>query len=249
MSLKAKANDPILVKTLSNIKLLDDEPVINITREGIQIKGLNKSHTLFHNIKLDKHLFISYGVDEELKVAVDSQKLSQIMNKIKGDEMELQITEEQIMIIARGENTRTFKLGAIIPEYADNTKMPVIETDNTLQIPATAIKQAVEDAKILDNKMNKLTFNYNADEDVLTISSTNELADSEIQVQTRDIEAVRKDATSPRCEAVFSSEYIESIMKFETNHDQWTVGLGDCQPIVFEADNMTFILAPIIEAE
>lgn len=252
MSLKAEIKDPIVVKTLETIKLLDDEPVINATREGIQVKGLNKSHTMFHNIKLGKELFRKYCVDEEFGIGVDAYKLSKIMGRCKGD-VELEITEEKIIVKVDDERARTFTIGAISTEYKDSVRMPQLEIDNELVVGTDTFKQAVADSKVFDNKKSELEITYNHDEESLTITSESELDDGKIMVEDEDVEVLRTDESESQSKVILSTGYVEDIMKFKTANGEWNVEIADNQPIIFKnsADGleMVFMIAPILKED
>lgn len=249
MNFKATTNNPTVQNILSNLKLLDDEPILSIEEEHIRIVGLNKSNTMFHEILLDNTLFLKYELEQPFKIGLNSQKLAYIMGRCSNSEIEFEINDENIKIIAKGDNTRTFKIGAIMADYTKTVQPPILPEANQLTVSSETIKQAVSDSKLFD-KANNLKFNYDSSNDALKISASSKYDGGLIEVETI-VENECKHKTD--CEPVFNSDYLETIMKFETLNNEWEMNLGEDLPVQFTAKDMgfclSFIVAPIIDVE
>lgn len=119
--MKAKVTDAKsfedMLKTLGEFV---PEVVLDFTKDGLKVKGVDASKVVLIDIYLPSGYFDEYEVENEEKVGINLEDITELLRSItKEDSMTLSTENGTLIITLDGEYTRTFKTPTIQVEEAE----------------------------------------------------------------------------------------------------------------------------------
>lgn len=226
-----------------------DETTIEISEEGLRIRGLTDSHVMFYEFKINTDLFIDYELDEPFKVVVDSDMLSNIMKRGGTDNVKLEIDSNTFYIYFISNITRKFELELIDADY-DTPEPPEVDNRASIIVPSDIIKRACGDAGVVGS--NKLKFKYWYDYNRFNITCKSYINRESVSLDY-DVYADYAPDMEGDISSMFSLEYINIFLKYVGINDEWMLMLGNDVPLTVKIDSedmeLMFLLAPRFEEE
>lgn len=133
---------------VSAISTLVEEATFEATTEGITFKGMDPSHVALIDISWPNSAFAAYSCDSEIKFGVRVDELSKLVKRAsKTDDIELQITEDNQLLLTIGSNKR-YKV-RLIEGSASETPLPKIGFDAKVVLPYTSLDRILGDVEVV----------------------------------------------------------------------------------------------------
>lgn len=237
------ADNNILKTAFESISVIVDEITMTADSTGLHLNALSRDHITFIILDLEKTVFDSFECDKPEKFSIDCSEFMKILKKCKSsDTLELTVDEGNVIMVFKGEATKTFKIRQIDMEY-DNPVPPVINFPCSISIESSLLKDYVGDMAIFADKLN-----FSIDEDYFIINTDADFGDAEVKY-------VHGESISEYVKSAFSIPRLNDILKAAKFTKNATVNLGDNMPIVIEFKLPTgdgclkFMLAPRLETE
>ena len=242
--MKFEVSDVKSFKTIiDGLSVLVDECGFEFGTDRVEVNALDKSHTTFMSVELDKYYFDEYDCESPFLAIVDTQQLNKIMKRCKNDDRLICETDSMNMILTfKGDSDRTFTLRLIDNEY-ESPKPPMIDYPITISIPSGLFNDTLGDLKILSD-----VIKIRVDEDYIRFDGEGQFGDAEIKY-------IHGENIREYVESSFSIEKLTEIMKIKDFSETLTLSLGNDIPIHIKSElvtrdaRLTFLLAPRISNE
>lgn len=227
---------------IEGLSTIVDESVFEFGTDKVNVNALDKSHTTFMMVEMDKHYFDEYYCEPE-QIIIDVNQLQKIMKRCKNDDILICETEDNNLIMTfKGDSDRTFRMRLIDNEY-ESPRPPMIEYPVNITIPSMVLNDTLGDLKILSD-----VIKVSVDEDYIRF-------DSEGQSGEAQIKYIHGENIREYVEASYSIEKLSEIMKVKDFSESLLVKLGDDLPITIVTElptndaRLTFLLAPRINQD
>ncbi|MDO8553256.1 MAG: proliferating cell nuclear antigen (pcna) [Candidatus Micrarchaeota archaeon] len=239
---------PALKAAVDTISSLVEEGVFEIKKDGLHLKAMDPSQISMVSFTMLKSAFVEFNVDEERKIGVDINQLSNVLARGKrGEKAELTLEEGRLVVkFYADKRKRTFKIPLL--EMGDSIqKEPKIEYQSFAKISADALKEAFKDAKLISSHVR-----FVLEPSALIIEVKGEAGDvrSEFESGGGEVSEIKAGANA---KATFPLQYLEDIVKGSNAQSQITINLETDRPLKLEYEiegaRVVYYLAPRIETE
>lgn len=239
--LEFKLTDWTIIKDIFiNINEIIDEIVIQCTYDGLNFKGIDRSHICFFECNISKELFDEYNLDEYLLLYVDVFELVKILKRGNNeDSLVFKADMEVIKVIFKNKNNRTFSLTQLDISNEDMRELPNLQYSVTFECDFDTIKNTLKDADLYS--------------DILAIICEDDLLIFNCEGVNGNYE--NKCPLSIRTDEVYSAKYsinwLFKIFNTKLNSNNFKINMGTDYPMLVEMDldnvKMNYLLAPRLE--
>lgn len=240
---------PALKAAIDTIASLVEEGTFEVKKDGLHLKAMDPSQISMVSFTMHKGAFVEFNVDEERKIGLDINQLSNILSRGKrGEKAELTVEEGRLVVKFYAEKRkRTFKIPLL--EMGDNIqKEPKIEYGNYVKINADALKETLKDAKLVSSHVK-----FMLEPTAMLIEVKGENGDVKAEFESGGGEISEIKTNTGKARATFPLQYLEDIMKGASSQSQITINLETDRPLKLEYEiegaKVVYYLAPRIETE
>lgn len=245
---QATVDNPRKVQLIFEVaSYLVDDIILVINNRGISITAIDANHVGMLLVELPKTFFSKYRCNEELEWGISILDITKILKRSKKDDtLELSHNEDQedylaIRIIA-GKRKRSFKLRRKTSAEADEdeeVQEQIRGFENTLkdnlkgmfQMETDFLMDIIKDAEIIQELIN---INMSEDRTELIFYAQETTGESEAILNLKD-DYIDKYEIEGDCFGSFSIEYILNALKMQSVVDNFTMRIGQDQPLLIEA--------------
>jgi proliferating cell nuclear antigen len=231
-----------LATIVALLKGLVDEALFRVSKEGIKVTAVDPAHVAMLDLHIPPSNFEGYQATE-CKFGVDLAKLSAIVRTATESTIHLSLKEgSQQMTLVCGSITRRMGLldGASMPV----PNLPKLDLTSLVTLPNAQLSSIL---RASDGVADALRFTL--DSKSLTIEADGGTDDVRMQLDAKDLGDIKTEA---QCRSLYSTDYLGSFSK-AVGQGPLNLRLGTDMPLVAECHpsglNLTFLLAPRIEAE
>lgn len=239
------AEPRLLKESISIISDLVNEVTFKLDSDKIEIVAMDPANVAMIMFKILSSAFVEYDVKEKKEIAVNLDKLNQVLKRAKpSDTIIIELEENKLKITLRGESTRTFNLSLIDMDESEQ-KIPELKFSAKVGVPSAVLAEAIEDMDIVAESVA-----MTVDPDKFTIQSEGRFNAAKVEVLTDEetnIE-VKEDNVSSK----YSIEYLKKIVKGAKLADTVSLSFGKEYPLkadykVMDRLMLSFILAPRVD--
>ncbi|MEW6528555.1 MAG: proliferating cell nuclear antigen (pcna) [Candidatus Micrarchaeota archaeon] len=234
--------------SIDAIASLVEEGIFEITNTGIHLKAIDPSQISMISFIMPKESFLEYEINEERKIGLDIEQLSNVLSRgTKTERAELEIEDGRFVIKFVGEKKkRTFKI-QILDIGEGIQKEPRLESGNFVKINASTLKEILKDAKLISSH---IRFLLSANYFIAEVNGDSGDVHAEFEKNSAEIIEIK---TTNDIRATFPLQYLEDIIKASPNNEIITMYLETDKPLKVEYNilgtEVKYYLAPRIESE
>lgn len=130
--------------------VLSDEIALRFTEKGIDIKCMDIDNSGLIDSFWSKDKFTKYGVEEDLRVGVNVEKIRKILARIP-DNNELTITlDKRLQFSTKG---KYYEIDIIPTDQIKEAKSLKVSYDDSFEIATSELKDKLEDVYIVENRL------------------------------------------------------------------------------------------------
>ena len=241
------AEPKYLKESISIISDLVNEARFKVNKDAIELVAMDPANVAMVIFKLLSSTFTEYDVKKDVDIAINLSNFKQIMRRAKPNDMlTLEMDpENRLRITLRGDNIRTFNL-PIIEIDEKEQKIPELKFPITINMPSTALNEAIEDADVVAESVTFL-----AEPKKFTISAEGDLSQAKIEIKESDTIKIKSDQIA-NVKAKYSIEYLKKMISGSKIADDVNIYFSKDYPLKLEykaVDKvmLSFILAPRVE--
>lgn len=209
MTLIAKTKGPDEWKAITSaISTLVEEATFEATSESISFRGMDPSHVALIDILWPNSTFERFECDSAIKFGVRVDEFSKLIGRAeKNDSVELNITEENMLVVKISNGYKKQYKMRLIESTAGSTPLPKISFNTKIAMSIAALDKILSDIRVvsdyisIESTTDKAVFigRGDAGEAVITLESGSEGLE-ELNVKDES-------------KATYSLEYLSSIVK------------------------------------
>lgn len=209
MTLIAKTKGPDEWKAITSaISTLVEEATFEATSESISFRGMDPSHVALIDILWPNSTFERFECDSAIKFGVRVDEFSKLIGRAeKNDSVELNITEENMLVVKISNGYKKQYKMRLIESTAGSTPLPKISFNAKIAMSIAALDKILSDIQVvsdyisIESTTDKAVFigRGDAGEAVITLESGSEGLE-ELNVKDES-------------KATYSLEYLSSIVK------------------------------------
>lgn len=239
MILEFQLNDWIILKNIFiNINEIIDELVIECNPEGLDFKGIDRSHICFFEGNLKKSFFENYEINKILYLYIDLNELVKVLKRGNNkDSFIFKADNEVIKIIFKNKNTRTFSITQL--DTLDNMRdLPKLDYSIDFNCDFDTIKNSLKDADLYSDR---LTFTCENDALILSCDGTSGNYKNECELIN---------PVGDNCSATYSVSWLFKIFNNKLSSNELKIHMGNDYPMLIEMGldsiKMNYLIAPRI---
>ena len=245
--MKLTLTEPKYLKdSISIISELVNETRIKVSSEGIELIAMDPANVAMVVFKLFPSAFTEYSVDEPVDIAVNLANLKQILRRANANDMlSMELGDNKLKLQLKSASTRRFDLPIIDIEEKEQ-KVPDLKFPVTIQMPATALNEAIGDADTVAESVS-----FVAEAGVFKLNAQGDLNTAAIEMKAD--ESVKIEATES-VKSKYSVEYLKKMMEGSKIADNVTVQFSNDYPLkltyaTIDRVMLSFILAPRVDTD
>jgi len=242
------AEPKYLKDSIAIISDLVNEAKFKITSNGVELVAMDPANVAMVVYKLLSSAFVEYDVKETVELGINLSNLKQILRRAKpSDMLTIELKDNQLKIILKGNSTRTFSL-PIIEIDEKEQKVPQLTFPITIKTTSTILNEAIEDADIVADSVLLST-----DGQTFVVRGEGDLSQANIEIKSGD-ETVIKADTKDMIKAKYSIEYLKKMIAGSRLSEDVTIYFNKDYPLkidykVIDKVLLSFILAPRVESD
>ena len=224
------------------VDLIKDAEFI-IDEYGMSLKAIDAGQIAMTILKIPRDAFESFINEGSQKIGINLPSLNSILKRAKNnDKLILELTEnKKLNIILDGDNKRIFSIN-LIDIVATDLPNPNIDFDAIINMNSSVLTDGVKDASLFANYLI-----FSVKDNTLIISAKG--PKGEINNKTSlDSTLIKDKEIKGECKAMFSIEYLQSLLKGTTGDTDTKIFLKSNSPIKLkyniEQAVLEFFLAP-----
>ena len=237
------SNNRIFKESFDSISRIVDEITLIIDTEGLKLTTLDRSHTTFIIMELDKTVFDEFECTTPEKICIDVNEFMKVLRNVKSNDiLRLNVDEGNFIVTFIGDATRKFKLRLIDNDYEPQVP-PKISHPVKISIPSTILTDALKDMSIFSDKLQFLI-----NENYLHIRSDGEFGDTNTEYLHGE------NILTTAC-STFGIDKLTDILRSSKFSNEMELELGDDMPLKLTLKLPTgdgilqYLLAPRIEEQ
>ena len=233
-----------LKDSIAIISDLVNEARFKINQDGLELIAMDPANVAMVVFKLLSSCFTEYNVPEPTEIAINLANLKQVLRRTKpSDTLTLEYKDNRLVVLLRGDTTRTFNLPTIDLEEKEH-RVPELSFPVKIKLGSHILVNAIEDADIVADSVA-----FIAEPNKFTISAEGELSAAKTEVTEKQAEII---APEDRTKAKYSIEYLKKMIGGAKLADVATIQFSKDYPLKLEFKTvdrvlLSFILAPRIE--
>ncbi|MFT4282901.1 MAG: proliferating cell nuclear antigen (pcna) [Candidatus Woesearchaeota archaeon] len=238
------AEPKILKESIAIISELVTETRITFTKEKMEIIAMDPANVAMVIFRIPNNFFAEYDVSNELMISINLNNFKQILRRVKNsDVLSLESLENKLKITMKDKNTRTFYLPLIDLDDRQQ-KIPSLEFKSEVEIPSTALTEAIEDVDVVSESV---TF---ATEDMkFKVSAAGDLTKADIEMPAGEEIKIKSQENH---KSKYSTEYLKKMMSGSKLSSRATIKFSNDYPLYLEYKeldkvSLAFILAPRVD--
>jgi len=235
-----------LKDSITIISELVSEATIKITKNSVELVAMDPANVAMVIFKQLSSSFTEFKVDNEVEIGINLTTLKQFLRRAKPTDMlTLELEENKLKILLKGNTTRTFYLPLIDLEEKEQ-RIPDLNFPLTITMNGGVLSEAIEDADVVAESVA-----FEQEGERFVISAEGDLSKAKIEVKEGDDCKIVSDAKS-KVKSKYSVEYLKKMITGSKLSDQAVINFADDYPLKMEfrsVDKLTlsFILAPRVE--
>ncbi len=235
-----------LKESVSIISDLVTEGRFKITSNSIQLVAMDPANVAMVIFNLLSSCFTEYNIDKEVEIAINLSNLKQILRRAKPEDMlSLELAEDKLKIIMRGNTLRSFSLPIIDLEEKEQ-KIPELKFPVSIKTSSAILSEAIEDTDIVAESVS-----FIVEPKRFTILGEGDLSQAKVEVKADDTTSIDFD-NSEKIKAKYSIEYLKKMISASKLTDDVIIRLNKDYPLKLEYNlvdklQLSFILAPRVE--
>jgi proliferating cell nuclear antigen len=235
-----------LKESISIISELVNETRIRVSKDGIELIAMDPANVAMVMFKLFPSAFTEYSVEKQVDIAVNLANLKQILRRAnQTDMLTLELAENKLRIQLRSASTRRFDLPIMDIEEREQ-KVPDLKFPVTIQMPATALNEAIGDADTVAESVN-----FIAEPGVFKLNAEGDLNSAAIEIkegESTKIEAKEK------AKSKYSVEYLKKMIEGSKLAENVKIEFSNDYPLkltyaTIDRVMLSFILAPRVDTD
>ena len=240
------AEPKYLKDSISIISELVSEAIIKVTKNSIELVAMDPANVAMVIFKQLSSSFTEFKVDNDVEIGINLTTLKQFLRRAKPTDMlTLELEDNKLKILLRGNTTRTFYLPLIDLEEKEQ-RIPDLNFPLTITINAGILTEAIEDADVVAESVA-----FEQDGDKFIVSAEGDLSKAKIEIKEGDDCKIVSDAKA-KIKSKYSIEYLKKMISGSKLSEQAIINFSDDYPLKMEfrsLDKLTlsFILAPRVE--
>jgi proliferating cell nuclear antigen len=225
------------------ISELVNEVRFNFKENNVEIVAMDPANVSMVVFRLFSSAFIEYDVKKEEVAAINLGNLKEVLKRAKpSDVLSLELKDDKLKVIIKGESTRTFNLGLINLKEGEQ-KIPDLKFSTRIEADSLLINEAIEDASIVSDAVsfgvNSGKFYMNAEGDLH--NALVELSE-DVKVDGNDVKAK------------YAIDYLKKIVKAGKLANSVVIQFDKDYPlkidyVVKDKLSLSFILAPRVSTD
>ncbi len=239
------AEPRLLKESISTISDLVNEVTLKLDKDKIEIVAMDPANVAMVIFKLLSSAFVEYEVKEDQQLAVNLDNLNQVLKRAKpSDTVTLELLDNKLEIVLRGESTRRFSLSLIDIDDSEQ-KIPDLKFDVKVEMPSAVLAEAIDDMEIVAESVALI-----AEKEKFTIQSKGRFNSAKVEVLSD--EETKIDVKDDKEASKYSIEYLKKIVKGSKLADTVVLNFGKEYPLradfkVMDKLMLSFILAPRVD--
>lgn len=240
------AEPKYLKDSIAIISDLVSEAMIKINKNAIEIVAMDPANIAMVIFKQLSSSFTEFKVEEDVEIGINLATFKQFLRRAKlTDMLTLELEENKLKILLKGNTTRTFYLPIIDLEEKEQ-RIPDLSFPITITMNPSILSEAIEDADIVAESV---AFEMN--ESKFVISAEGDLSKAKIEVKEGDDCKIVSDVKEI-VKSKYSVEYLKKMISGSKVADEVVINFNKDYPLKMEfksVDKLTlsFILAPRVE--
>jgi proliferating cell nuclear antigen len=236
-------------KSIEAISVLINEAEFVLSKEGLSLKAADPSQISMVDFKMDKKAFKEFVVDQETRIGLDLDYLSQVMSRGKPKEelvLELNTESSRLDITFKGKSNRRFSV-PLIDISSSELPSPKIEFDSHLKIKADVLQDALKDVLLVSSHV---SVGVTAKSFYVKASSSK----GEVFNETEKSEKALIELNAKKeAEAMFPLDYLNDMLKSASSDTVVELSLKSNNPVKISYNigkaEIVYFLAPRIETQ
>ncbi len=237
------ADTKFLKESVNIISELVTEVRFDVKKDAFELVAMDPANVAMVVYRLFSSAFVEYKTSEE-SITINLNDLKQVFRRIKpADTLTLEEKDSKLLVTLKGTSKREFSLPLIDLEEKEQ-KVPELSFTATITTQSSVLSDAVEDVDIIGESVALV-----AENDLLKISSSNDLSKADIEVVAdEDTKISAEEKTTSK----YSIEYLKKMITASKLCDDVTIKFSNNYPLQLEyklVDKMSlqFILAPRVD--
>ena len=239
------AEPKLLSDPISIMSDIVNEVKLKVNKDFIEIIAMDPANVIMVIFKLFGSAFTEYSVDKKETLGINLENLKRVLRRARpNDVLILELVNNRLKIILKGENNKTFNL-SLIDIDEDEQKVPELNFPVKIELDAGVFDESVEDASIVAESVALIADNKN-----FSIKSEGNLSDAVIEFsQSDDLKVVNNGGS--KVNSRYSVEYLKKIVKGSKLSDKALIYFNKDYPLKVDYNlvdklSLSFILAPRI---
>lgn len=215
----------VLRTAISAIAAFISEGNFRFSMDGLFFKGTDPSQILLVDFAIPKKVFARYDIEPSF-VGVDIVEFSRIMARAsEGDELSLDLTAGELVILFEGELSRRFQL-PLLDINEQDIKLPAIDYDAVVEVNARAFRDILKDAALFGTSVTLSIKNG-----VLTIESKNTQGQLRTTLKSNKIGVVSGPKAEKETVVKFSLSFLQNVVKEADGEKKISIELKSDSPM------------------
>ncbi len=254
MKLKIILDEPNLLReSISIIRQFIQETVILIKKEELVLIDIDESQVAYVILKMSKKCFKEFIVEDEMRIAVNLEKLYRILSKTKDtDTLILESDGNILKINIMNLLEKKFILPLIDTQYKE-LKRPILKTEFFLNTNVSLFLDAMNSIIDICEKIG-----FEGDKDKLKIFFKEQQEEAEVSLVEDDKNVFIDYEKDDNITSYYSTSYLKNMLSASRITNNVVLTFGNQYPMQLEFDliknnertlSLIFILSPRIEKE
>ncbi len=235
-----------LKDSISIISELVNETRIKVGNNGIELVAMDPANVAMVIFRLLPSVFTEYSVEKPVDIAVNLANFKQILRRANPTDMlTLELADNRLKMQLKSASTRTFSLPIIDIEEKEQ-KVPELKFPVTIQMPSSALNEAVSDADTVAESVS-----FSAENGVFTLKAEGDLNSAAIEIKADDSTKIQ---VAGDVKSKYSVEYLKKMMEGSKLADSVTIQFNKDYPLkltyaTVDKVMLSFILAPRVDTD
>ena len=237
-------------KSVDAISVLIDEAQFLINSQGVFLKATDPSQISMIDYFLPKEAFSEFKCDEQMRLGVDLNYLSQVMSRAKnGDSLSLTLdeTNSKLFVTFLGKAKRKFEV-PLIDVNSSDLPSPKIDFDVELKILANVLQDGLKDAALVSTHII-----LGVDHEGFFLEASSSKGSMKNEVKSSEKEYLREFHAKKESRSMFPLDYLTDIVKAAPSDSEISLKLKSSAPVQVSYGigqaGVKYFLAPRIENE
>ncbi len=237
-------------KSVDAISVLIDEAEFVINAQGMALKATDPSQISMVDFFLPKSAFKHFECDEQKRIGVDLDYLSQVMSRAKaGDSLELSIdsTSSKLFVQFTGRSKRKFEVPLIDVTSADLPN-PKIDFDVEMKLKSEILQDGLKDASLISTHIV-----LGVDHEGFFLEAHSSKGSMKNEIKANQKEHLIEFKAKNEARSMFPLDYLSDIVKAAPSDAEMLLKLKSNAPIEIAYSvgdaSLKYFLAPRIESE